>query len=116
MAAFFYRLAGSPAYTPPAVSPFTDVTPATPFYAEMAWMHDEGIATGFPDGSYRPWEPVNRDAMAAFMYRFANSPTFTAPGTSPFTDVATTDQFYLELTWLRSTGISTVGRTAATDR
>lgn len=107
MAAFFYRLAGSPAYTPPAVSPFTDVTPATPFYAEMAWMHDEGIATGFPDGSYRPWEPVNRDAMAAFMYRFANSPTFTAPGTSPFTDVATTDQFYLELTWLRSTGIST---------
>jgi hypothetical protein len=41
MAAFFYRLAGSPAYTPGA-SPFTDVTPQTPFYKEILWLASRG--------------------------------------------------------------------------
>lgn len=107
MAAFFYRMAGSPAYTPPLESPFSDVTPWTPFYKEMAWMHSEGIATGYPDGTFRPWDPVNRDAMAAFMYRFADSPAYTEPATSPFIDVATNHQFYREMAWLRSIGVST---------
>ena len=54
------------------MSPFTDVTPQTPFYKEMAWVQAEGISTGWPDGTYKPWEPVNRDAMAAFMARLDN--------------------------------------------
>lgn len=107
MAAFFYRLAGSPAFDAPATSPFTDITPSTPFYKEMTWMHSEGIATGYEDGTFRPWDPVNRDAMAAFMYRFKGSPSYTPPATSPFTDVATSDQFFTEMAWLRSTGVST---------
>ena len=73
----------------------------------MTWMHAQGIATGYADGTFRPWDPVNRDAMAAFMYRYKGSPAYTAPATSPFTDVAPTDQFYTEMAWLRSTGVST---------
>ena len=76
MAAFMYRLAGSPDFEVPDVSPFTDITPQTQFYAEMAWMKQQGISTGWSDGTYRPLEPVNRDAMAAFMYRLdTNLPT-----------------------------------------
>lgn len=107
MAAFLYRLAGSPAFMPPTVSPFSDVTPSTPFYKEMTWLRAKGISTGYTDGTFRPADPVNRDAMAAFMYRFKGSPAYSAPATSPFTDVATSDSFFKEMAWLRSKGIST---------
>lgn len=107
MAAFLYRAAGEPEWEPPAVSPFTDVATSNQFYAEITWLQSTGITTGYLDGTFRPLEPVNRDAMAAFLYRFADEPEFTAPVTSPFTDVTTSTQFYKEITWLRSTGIST---------
>ncbi|OOP64919.1 hypothetical protein BMF89_01945 [Arthrobacter sp. SRS-W-1-2016] len=107
MAAFMYRLKGSPAYTPPTTSPFTDVAPTDPFYKEISWLSTNGIATGYPDGTYRPLDSVHRDAMAAFLYRLAGSPSYAPPATSAFTDVATTDPFYKEISWLASTGIST---------
>ncbi|MBK8463876.1 MAG: S-layer homology domain-containing protein [Nigerium sp.] len=107
MAAFLYRLAGSPSFVAPTTSPFTDVTPSTPFYKEMTWLQSRGITTGYPDGTFRPADPVNRDAMAAFMYRFKGKPAYAAPSASPFTDVATTDEFFKEMAWLRSSGVST---------
>jgi serine protease len=111
MAAFLYRMAGSPAYTPPPVSPFKDVSTTQQFYKEMAWLADQGISTGWTgsDGtrSYRPDAPINRDAMAAFLYRFAGPPAYTAPPVSPFKDVSTTQQFYEEMAWLSAQGIST---------
>ena len=33
-------------------------------------MAEQGITTGWPDGTFRPYDPVNRDQMAAFIYRF----------------------------------------------
>lgn len=72
MAAFLYRLAGSPAFTPPTQSPFTDLTTESQFYKEITWLAQTGITTGWPDHTYRPYEPVHRDAMAAFLYRFDN--------------------------------------------
>lgn len=73
MAAFLYRLAGSPAFDAPAESPFVDVTPTTAYYKEITWLADTGISTGWDDGTFRPWEPINRDAMAAFLYRFVDN-------------------------------------------
>ncbi|BCW64252.1 DUF1524 domain-containing protein [Arthrobacter sp. StoSoilB22] len=111
MAAFLYRLAGEPGFTPPATSPFADITPSSKFYKEITWLAASGISTGWTelDGSktYRPLSPVNRDAMAAFLYRFGGNPAFTAPGTSPFVDVQVGSQFYQQITWLASKGIST---------
>ncbi|WP_162242339.1 carboxypeptidase regulatory-like domain-containing protein [Arthrobacter sp. Leaf337] len=111
MAAFMYRLRGKPAFTPPAVSPFKDVATNNQFYKEITWLASTGITTGWtdPDGTrtYGPVQAVNRDAMAAFMYRLAGKPAFTPPAVSPFTDVATNNQFYKEITWLASTGITT---------
>ncbi|MDI9628492.1 MAG: S-layer homology domain-containing protein [Acidobacteriota bacterium] len=107
MAAFMYRLAGEPEFEPPAISPFTDVTPNTQFYKEITWLYSEGISTGWDDGTFRPWNLIDRDAMAAFMYRFAGEPEFEPPATSPFTDVTPSTQFYKEIAWLYSEGIST---------
>lgn len=69
MAAFLYRLKGSPAV--PANAPtFSDVPAVAPFYNEIRWLASTGITTGFPDGTYRPTTAINRDAMAAFLYRY----------------------------------------------
>lgn len=107
MAAFLYRLAGSPSFTPPSSSPFSDVTPKTPFYKEITWLASTKITGGYSDGTYRPLTSVNRDAMAAFMYRFVGQPAFTPSGTSPFIDVSTSYPFYKQIAWLASEGIST---------
>lgn len=111
MAAFLYRHAGSPAFTPPTVSPFTDVPVEAAFYKEITWLASEGISTGWDVGSgvreYRPLSPIARDAMAAFLYRYADKPAFTAPPVSPFTDVPAGGGFYTEITWLAGAGIST---------
>lgn len=40
---------------------------------EIEWMRARGITTGWSDGTFRPNAAVNRDAMAAFFYRFAGS-------------------------------------------
>ena len=76
MAAFFYRMAGSPAYEAPLASPFKDVKAGDVFYKEISWLASQGITTGWleADGtrSYRPVTPVKRDVMAAFIYRYAN--------------------------------------------
>jgi serine protease len=111
MAAFLYRMAGSPDYTPPAVSPFADVLTGQQFYKEMAWLAEQRISTGWTeaDGSrtYRPLQPISRDAMAAFLYRMAGSPQYTPPAASPFADVSTGQQFYKEMSWLADNCIST---------
>ena len=110
MAAFLYRLAGSPDYTPPVESPFADVATGQQFYKEMAWLSENGISTGWvEDGRrmYRPLQSISRDAMAAFLYRMAGKPDYAAPAQSPFADVATGQQFYMEMAWLSENSIST---------
>ncbi|PVE14554.1 S-layer homology domain-containing protein, partial [Arthrobacter sp. Bz4] len=98
-------------FVAPSVSPFVDVSTTQLFYKEMAWLASQGISTGWVEGNgartYRPLTPVNRDAMAAFMYRLSGSPEFVAPSVSPFVDVSTTQLFYKEMAWLASQGIST---------
>lgn len=108
MAAFMYRLAGSPAYRAPSRSPFRDVTPTNAFYKEICWLASKGISTGWilPDSrEFRPLQPVSREAMAAFMYRLADSPNQAV--TRSFLDVPVTSAFAREISWLAAAGIST---------
>lgn len=105
MAAFLYRLAGSPA-VPFDAPVFADVPADSEFFDEIRWLASTGITTGFPDGGFHPLEPVNRDAMAAFLHRFNGSPQL--PGVSQiFSDVPITSQFAEEIKWLAQTQITT---------
>lgn len=70
MAAFLYRMAGEPAVELPATSPFVDVNANMQHYKAMVWMYQSGLSTGWEDGTYRPFNPTNRDATAAFLHRF----------------------------------------------
>lgn len=86
VAAWLYRLAGSPAgpFDPPG---FTDVPTDDPFYDEIAWMVEEGIAVGYPDGTFRPMQSIKRHALAEWLWRFAGAPGGDYPD-SELSDVA----------------------------
>lgn len=113
MAAFLYRMAGSPAYTPPARSQFKDVATNNVFYKEISWLASTGITTGWADGTFRPNASVNRDTMAAFMYRFGSMcninavDNYKAPASQKFRDTPKNIAFYKEMSWMADAGIST---------
>ncbi|MCK5891912.1 S-layer homology domain-containing protein [Aeromicrobium sp.] len=75
MAAFLYRLADEPEFTPPAASPFSDVPTSHPFYREITWLASTEITTGYPDGTFQGSAPVLREQMAAFLFRFDRLPS-----------------------------------------
>ena len=104
MAAYLYRLAGSPEFEAPAESPFSDVPTTHPFYKEIAWLKATGITTGWEDGTFRPEDSINREAMAAFFYRAAGSPEVRQKAT--FTDVSG-NPFAKEISWFQFSKLST---------
>lgn len=72
MAAFLYRLAGEPAFTPPGTPTFPDVPTTSAFYLEVEWLVANDITGGFADGGYHPGAAVSRQSMAAFLHRFVS--------------------------------------------
>ena len=90
---------------------FADTWFGRPFFCDIDWLRTQGISRGStrPDGSvlFDPRGPVRREAMAAFLYRAAGSPGYTAPAVSPFVDMPTDAAFYREIAWLAERGIST---------
>ena len=59
--------AGSAAW---AVTQFNDVPPQHRFYDEINWAAEHHITEGYSDGSFRPTDPVTRQAAAAFISRY----------------------------------------------
>jgi hypothetical protein len=106
MANFLYNLAGQPAFTPPVTPTFTDVPTSSPFYLQVEWMAATGVASGFPNGTFKPLDPVKRQQMANFLYNLAGQPPFTPPVTPTFTDVPTSNPFFLQVEWMADEGIA----------
>ena len=76
-------------------------------------MKATGLSTGWSDGTYRPYDLVSREAMAAFMKRYAGAfchlpgaDSFVAPATPTFVD-SRTSGFYKEIEWMRVAEVST---------
>ncbi len=70
-AAFLYRLDGSPDVTGSAG--FSDVPGNHSFHDPIAWMVGEDITGGYSDNTFRPTTPVTRQAVGAFVYRYATN-------------------------------------------
>ncbi|MCL2594208.1 MAG: S-layer homology domain-containing protein [Promicromonosporaceae bacterium] len=108
MAAFMYRgLAAPGVFSAPGVPTFPDIVHGNDFHHHVEWMADTGITTGWQDGTFRPENGVERQAMAAFIYRAAGEPDFTPPSTPTFPDVPTNSPFFHEIEWMATTGITT---------
>ena len=89
---------------------FKDVTTANTYYGAIAALANAGIINGYPDGTYKPGEPVQRNHMAKIIANaFDLEPTSGAK--NPFTDVHRNYVGYV--TALYESGVTT-GRTATT--
>lgn len=109
-AAFLFRWSGSGVTPAPcAAAPFPDVPTTHRFCGEIAWLVDEGLATGYPDGLFRPTAPVSRQAAAAFLWGLAHPDADEPPAcaAAPFPDVPATHRFCAEITWFRAAGTTT---------
>lgn len=113
MAAFLYRLAGSPSFDETTVrNPFKDVSTKTSHYKEIMWLVSTGITEGWTekDGSkvYRGMSNVKRQDMAAFLHRLANhqkaNPTLGKP--IDFADVDERTPHVADIEWLSRTGVT----------
>ena len=94
-------------WTPPV---FVDVEPGHPFYTEIRWLADTGLSLGTQIGDetvFLPSSPMSRQALAAFMYRYAGTDWLPAEGTQTFPDVAPGHPFYVEIEWMAELGLST---------
>lgn len=99
---------------PVSVQPFTDVDPDTPHEADIYWMLDNQITTGFDDGTFRPRASVVRCDMAAFLFRLAkkwglvnDSWRASSEQQKAFVDVKPGTPHDQEVWWLAANGITT---------
>lgn len=96
----------SPASAEVIAGAFSDVSAAHPFVEEIGWLADEGITTGYDDGTFKPSAKVTRQAMAAFLHRLAGSPDVELPAQPAFSDVPFSHPFGDEIHWLADEGIT----------
>lgn len=103
LAAFLYRLAGSPEQA--ASDSFDDVSADHSFAREIAWMAETGLSTGYDDGTFRPTQPITRQAMAAMLYRYAEG---VAPADhAGFDDIRDDHPFAEPIAWMEANRITT---------
>ena len=117
MAAFLYRLAGSPQYvpTPQDVETFRDVNSKTPHATEIWWLASTGISKGWDmhDGTFefRGTSTVVRQDMAAFLRRLTKwmggDDSLPENVVNPFRDVTDGTAHREAIIWLASTGVTT---------
>ena len=61
----------------PQYQPEPEITDTKPDYADhwaykdIVWAKDKGLMQGYPDGSFRPDQPVTRAELAAVIRRLA---------------------------------------------
>ena len=69
LAAFLWRLAGEPESTRDLT--FTDVRADAWCAKALRWAAEQGVVTGYADGSFRPDQTVTRIQAVAMLYRYA---------------------------------------------
>jgi len=96
-----HRLAGSPAATGDGA--YWDVKSAEYYAGAVAWATDNGIITGFPDGTFRPDKIVTREQLAAILYRYAaykGASVTASADLSGFSDAAKAEEYARQpLSW-----------------
>lgn len=85
---------------------FTDVKGNSLFGGEVKWLAATGVTTGYKDGTFRPYDSINRDAMAAFLWRMAGKPEVSEEWLNKFNDISD-NPFRKAIAWAASVGITT---------
>ncbi len=70
---FLWRYAGRP--EPTTTATFSDMTGNTEFDKAISWASENGIATGWDDNTFRPWNDCRRLAVVSFLCRYEHPDT-----------------------------------------
>ena len=110
VAVIFYRMAGSPAVT--GDSPFTDVKngPGTAwYYNAVLWAQQNGIVSGYGDGTFHPGINITREQLAVIFYNYAKLKGYDVSAVndlSGFTDAGDVSDWALPaMRWAVGSGI-----------
>jgi hypothetical protein len=93
---------------PASAAPFPDVPTGHPFCREIALAASVGIVEGYSDGTFRPGQPITRQAVAAILWRAANAEDgFPLPpcAAAPFSDVPISHPFCGEIQATKVAGV-----------
>ena len=87
MATVLYQMAGSPAVE--GTNVFTDVQDGVWYSAPILWASQTGLVNGYDNGQFGINDPVTREQIAVFLWRYAGSPeTGTAEAFSDESDIS----------------------------
>ena len=109
---FLWRANGCP--NPQSMtSKFKDVKDTSKYYYKaVLWANEQGITTGYSDGTFRPDDECSRGQVVTFLWRAKGSPAPTGV-TNPFSDVPAGKYYTNAILWALKNNI-TQGRTATT--
>jgi len=66
---YLWRVKGCP--SPSGAGSFNDLSSGTDYYGAVQWAVENGIVSGFEDGSFRPADMVTRAEAVAILYRYS---------------------------------------------
>lgn len=105
VATFLWRASGCPEPKGTELS-FTDVKnegSLVPYYKAILWAAENGITTGYADGTFRPFENCSRAQFVTLLWRASGSEKVTID--NPFVDVG--DDVYCDaIMWAYANGIT----------
>ena len=93
-------------------NPFSDVIEGKFYYQPVLWAVDQGITTGYKDGTFKPSKTCTRAEVVTFLWRAAGCPEPSSTS-NPFSDVSSSKYYYKAVLWAVEKGI-TLGTTATT--
>ncbi len=103
MVTFLWRLSGEP--KPETMAAFKDMPGNETFDKAISWAVENGIAGGYSDNTFRPWNPCNRAAFVTFLWRYAGKPEPKTSATFP--DMTGSEEFDTAISWAVENGITT---------
>lgn len=102
-----YAMDGKPSIS--NLSPFNDVAATDWFVNPVVWAADNGVVSGYDDGSFRPTNPVTREELATMLRSYAqyrNKDTSASGDLSAFVDQSTVSGWAAEsVSWAVGHGI-----------
>lgn len=102
LATVLYRAADTPAVT--GTDDFTDTADGTWYADAVLWASQQGLVTGYGDGTFGTDDPVSREQIAAILWRYAGSPQ--AQDAQAFSDESAISAYAADaVDWARANGI-----------
>jgi len=107
MAAFIVRARFGESFTYNLTPHFTDIPDSHWAFKYIQKMYDEGITTGYSDGTYRPSENVTRAQMATFIIKALFGDSFSYTLDEYFSDIPDTHWAFKYIQKMYDEGITT---------